>query len=114
MTDETMEQVLADRERLREGDRQARAMLRDLTKQDGDPDYPDNLALADIIEKHLWRQMGAEIDAKCNSNARLREENAGLRALVMRLGRFNHPETVDDLLREYGTCPSDSESGGEG
>jgi hypothetical protein len=32
--------------------------LRDICEQHGDNDWPDNLHLADIIEKHLHRHLG--------------------------------------------------------
>jgi len=47
--------------------------------------------------------IAAQYEAKCE---RLREENANLRDLAMRLGRFDHPETIDDLLHKYGTTRS--------
>jgi hypothetical protein len=33
------------------------AMLRQVCDEHGDNDWPDNLHLADIIEKHLWRNL---------------------------------------------------------
>jgi hypothetical protein len=39
------------------------AMLRDLCRSRGDNDWPDDLHLADVIEKHLFRHMEAEINA---------------------------------------------------
>lgn len=34
------------------------SMLRQVCEQHGDNDWPDNLNLSDIIEKHLWRNLG--------------------------------------------------------
>jgi hypothetical protein len=33
------------------------AMLRQVCDEHGDNDWPDNLHLADVIEKHLWRNL---------------------------------------------------------
>lgn len=33
------------------------AMLRQVCAEHGDNDWPDDLHLADIIEKHLWRNL---------------------------------------------------------
>lgn len=33
------------------------AMLRHVCEEHGDNDWPDNLHLADVIEKHLWRNL---------------------------------------------------------
>lgn len=33
------------------------AMLRSVCAEHGDNDWPDNLHLADVIEKHLWRYL---------------------------------------------------------
>jgi len=33
------------------------AMLRQVCDEFGDNDWPDNLHLADVIEKHLWRSL---------------------------------------------------------
>ena len=38
------------------------ALLRDLCAQTGDNDWPDDLHPADVIEKHLWRSINAEIE----------------------------------------------------
>lgn len=39
---------------------EAIATLRRLCTEHGDNDWPDNLSLADIIEKHLWFEAGLE------------------------------------------------------
>ncbi len=36
------------------------AMLRAVCAEYGDNDWPDNLHLADVIEKHLWRNLWTE------------------------------------------------------
>ena len=36
---------------------QAIAMLRQVCEHHGDNDWPDDLHLADVIEKHLWRHL---------------------------------------------------------
>jgi len=37
---------------------EAVAMLRRVCEHQGDNDWPDDLHLADVIDKHLWRHLG--------------------------------------------------------
>ena len=41
--------------------RETIAMLRQVCEEFGDNEWPDNLHLADIIEKHLWRHLTGEV-----------------------------------------------------
>lgn len=36
---------------------ETRAMLRRVCEDHGDNDWPDDLHLADVVEKHLWRHL---------------------------------------------------------
>ena len=49
-------EATAERWRIERSD--AIRILREVCSHFGDNDWPDNLHLADIIDKHLWRYLG--------------------------------------------------------
>lgn len=49
-----------DAERWRIEREETVAMLRQVCEHHGDNDWPDDLHLADVIDKHLWRHLGSD------------------------------------------------------
>lgn len=91
-----LEEVMQERDRLRREREAAVAMLRVECAAYDDNDWPDNLHLADIIEKHLARSAYEEVRSA-------RERYARLEAAMQRLaepGGWQTPEITNAIARE--------------
>lgn len=91
-----LEEVMQERDRLRREREVAVAMLRIKCAAYDDNAWPDNLHLADIIEKHLARSAYEEVRSA-------RERYARLEAAMRRLaepGGWQTPEITNAIAKE--------------
>jgi hypothetical protein len=91
-----LEEVMQERDRLRREREVAVAMLRIECAEYDDNDWPDNLHLADVIEKHLARS-AHEAVRKCETK-RVRLEMAMRR--LAEPGGWQTPEITNAIARE--------------
>lgn len=90
------------------------AGLRELCREYGDNDWPDNLHPLDVIEKHLTRPLYSQLERMRETVAALTERNAKLEsAMRQTVATLTERSTkLEDARRQLATIGRHSPTGG--